>query len=120
VAYSRNFPKIGLEGLGKTMKTLSRDIKCPGRDTNREPPKYESKALQLYQSALLSFIWFSEQTAICSLNSINRLGFITEKRRVSCEVRTQYLNIVVYSYRPIARQGPRNIRDNCRCYARAW
>jgi hypothetical protein len=100
VAYSINFPKIGLEGLGKTMKTLSRDIQCPGRDTNLKPPKYESKVLPLCQSSLLSFEWFSEQTAICSLNSINRLGFVAEKRCVSCEVRTQYLNIVAYSYRP--------------------
>jgi len=40
----------------------------------------------------MCFIWISEQTAIISLYSINRLAFITEAERVYCAVRTGYLN----------------------------
>jgi hypothetical protein len=38
-------------------------------------------------------IWFSQLTAITSQNCINQLVFIMKTRHVSCEVRTEFLNI---------------------------
>jgi hypothetical protein len=35
------------------------------------------------------FVWISEQTAVISLYSINRLIFITETERLHCAVRTE-------------------------------
>jgi hypothetical protein len=42
----------------------------------------------------MSFAWFSLQTAIISLNSINQLIFVTVKCGVLFEVRTESLNII--------------------------
>jgi hypothetical protein len=39
-------------------------------------------------------IWFSVQTAIIFLNSINQLKFVVVKGGVRCEVRTQLLSII--------------------------
>jgi hypothetical protein len=38
-------------------------------------------------------VWFSEWTAINSLNSVKQDVFVTEKHCVSCEVRTMFVNI---------------------------
>jgi hypothetical protein len=40
------------------------------------------------------FLWFSLQTAIISLNSVNRLIFVTVKCGVFFAVRTGFLNII--------------------------
>jgi hypothetical protein len=37
----------------------------------------------------MDFVWFSEQTAIISLNMIDQLIFVMEKRCVSLGVRTE-------------------------------
>jgi hypothetical protein len=42
-------------------------------------------------------VWFSQQTAIVSLNSINRLGFVAEMC-VSCEVRAGFLYIIYMNF----------------------
>lgn len=39
------------EGLRRTTKVFSLDIRCPGRDSNRAPPEYESRRLPLHQPA---------------------------------------------------------------------
>jgi hypothetical protein len=44
-------------------------------------------------SVLMCFVWISEQTAIISLYSINRLVFITATECVYCAVRTGSLTI---------------------------
>jgi hypothetical protein len=49
VAKLRYYPDICLEELKKTTKTLNQDSRYPGRDSNREPPKYKSKQLSLHQ-----------------------------------------------------------------------
>jgi hypothetical protein len=51
----------------------------------------------LWQSAMLlivfiSFTWFSLETAIISLNSINQLIFVITKFGVLFEVRTEFLS----------------------------
>jgi hypothetical protein len=46
------------------------------------------------QSVSVCSVWFSQQTAVISLNSINRLGFVAETEYVSCEVRTELLYIL--------------------------
>jgi hypothetical protein len=38
-----------LEGLRKTMTDSGQDSPCSGRDSNRAPPEYKSKALRLHQ-----------------------------------------------------------------------
>jgi hypothetical protein len=43
---------------------------------------------------LVGFLWFSLQTAIISLNSVNRLKFVTVKCGVFFAVRTEFLNII--------------------------
>jgi hypothetical protein len=40
----------------------------------------------------MGFVWFSEQTSIISLNSINQLIFVMVKCGVLFEVRTEFLN----------------------------
>jgi hypothetical protein len=40
------------------------------------------------------FLWFSDQTAIISLNNVNQLLFVVVKRGVLFEVRTEFLNII--------------------------
>jgi hypothetical protein len=40
----------------------------------------------------MGFVWFSEQTEIISLNSINQLIFVMVKCGVLFEVRTELLN----------------------------
>jgi hypothetical protein len=40
------------------------------------------------------FLWFSDQTAIISLNNVNQLLFVMVKRGVLFEVRTEFLNII--------------------------
>jgi hypothetical protein len=42
----------------------------------------------------VGFVWFSLQTAIISLNSINQLIFVMVKCCVLFEVRTEFLNII--------------------------
>ena len=44
----------------------------------------------------MCFVWISEQTAIISLYSINRLVFITETDTVYSAVRTEALNQIQY------------------------
>jgi hypothetical protein len=51
----------------------------------------------LWQSVMLNFVfigfvWFSLQTAIISLNSVNQLIFVMVKYGVLFEVRTEFLN----------------------------
>jgi D-alanyl-lipoteichoic acid acyltransferase DltB (MBOAT superfamily) len=51
----------------------------------------------LWQSVMLhfvfiGFVWFSLQTEIISLNSINQLIFVMVKSGVLFEVRTEFLN----------------------------
>jgi hypothetical protein len=41
------------------------------------------------QSVFMSFIWFSEQTAVISRNSINQLIFVTDKLCVFFEARNE-------------------------------
>ena len=48
-------------------------------------------------SVFMCFVWIWEQTAIISLYSINRLGFITETECVYCAVRTGSLYIILHS-----------------------
>ena len=45
-------------------------------------------------TVFMYFVWISEQTAIISLYSINRLVCITQTQCVYCAVRTKYLNTV--------------------------
>jgi hypothetical protein len=40
VAESRLHPGTSLEGLRKIMINIREDNRCPGRDSNQEPPKY--------------------------------------------------------------------------------
>ena len=47
------------------------------------------------------FVWISEQTAIISLYSINRLVFVTETECVYCAVRTESSNIMHVIRNPI-------------------
>jgi hypothetical protein len=54
------------------------------------PVRYELNVYILFMCS----VWFSQQTATVSLNSINRLGFVAEMQCVSCEVRTGFLNII--------------------------
>jgi hypothetical protein len=42
----------------------------------------------------MDIAWFSEQTAIISLNDINQLIFVMVKCCVLFEVRTEFLNII--------------------------
>jgi hypothetical protein len=42
----------------------------------------------------MSFKWFSQQTAIISLNSVNELIFATVKCCVFFAVRTEFLSII--------------------------
>jgi hypothetical protein len=49
-------------------------------------------------SVFMCFVWISEQTAIISIYSINRLVSITETQRVYGAVRTQSLNITGYNF----------------------
>jgi hypothetical protein len=46
----------------------------------------------------MGFAWFSLQTAIISLNSINQLIFVMVKCDVLFEVRTEFLNVVWTSF----------------------
>jgi hypothetical protein len=53
----------------------------------------------LWQSVMMHFVfiglaWFSLQTAIISLNSVNQLIFVMVKCGVLFEVRTGFLNII--------------------------
>jgi hypothetical protein len=41
----RYYPAICLEGLKKTMKTLSQDKRSSGRDLESGPPEYEAGVL---------------------------------------------------------------------------
>jgi hypothetical protein len=43
---------------------------------------------------IMSFVWFSLQTAIVSLNTINQLIFVMMKCRVLFEVWAGFLNII--------------------------
>jgi hypothetical protein len=43
------------------------------------------------QNVSVCSVWFSQLTAIVSLNSINRLGVVAGTLCVSCEVRTEFL-----------------------------
>jgi hypothetical protein len=45
----------------------------------------------------MCFVWISEQTAIISLHSINRLVFVTETECVYCAVRTESLTIILFN-----------------------
>jgi len=47
-------------------------------------------------SVFMSFVWFSEQTAVILLNIINNLIFVTEMRCVFLEVGTKFLNSHLY------------------------
>lgn len=47
----RNYTSICEEGLKKTTKPLSRDSCCPGQDSNRTPPEYNSEAYCLSHPA---------------------------------------------------------------------
>jgi len=49
-------------------------------------------------SLFMSSVWVSEQTAIISLYSINRLVFITERKFVYCAVRIGSLNLFQVAY----------------------
>jgi hypothetical protein len=40
----------------------------------------------------MGFVWFSLQTAVISLNSVNQLNFVMMKCGVLFEVRTEFLN----------------------------
>jgi hypothetical protein len=46
------------------------------------------------QFVFMCFIWFSLQTAIISLNSVNQLIFVMVKSCVFFAVRTEFLNII--------------------------
>jgi hypothetical protein len=46
----------------------------------------------------MGFLWFSLQTAIISLNSINQLIFVMVTGCVLFEVRTEFLNIICTSF----------------------
>jgi hypothetical protein len=46
-------PGIFLEDTRKTTKSLSQYNRCLDQDSNKEPSKYESRALKLYQSSRL-------------------------------------------------------------------
>jgi hypothetical protein len=45
----------------------------------------------------MGFIWFSAQTVIISLYSINHLFFVMEVQCVSSDVRTEFLNTVFFN-----------------------
>jgi hypothetical protein len=47
----------------------------------------------------MGFIWISLQTAIISLNSVNRLIFVTVKFGVFFAVRAEFLNTIYTSFR---------------------
>jgi hypothetical protein len=49
----RSYPGIYLEGLRKTMKTLSQDSQFPGRDLNPGPPEYEAGVLTTHPRHLV-------------------------------------------------------------------
>jgi hypothetical protein len=42
----------------------------------------------------MDFVWFSLQTAIIFLNSVNQLIFVMVKSCVFFEVRTEFLNVI--------------------------
>jgi hypothetical protein len=42
---SRHYPRIYLEGLKKTTKSLSQDTRSPSRNLNPGPPEYEAGVL---------------------------------------------------------------------------
>jgi hypothetical protein len=42
-------PRSSQELTQKKTKNLSQDSRCHDRDSNREPPKYESRELALYK-----------------------------------------------------------------------
>jgi hypothetical protein len=46
------------------------------------------------QSVFMGFLWFLEQTAIISQNSINQLSIVMVKCLVLFQVRTEFLNII--------------------------
>jgi hypothetical protein len=46
-------------------------------------------------SVFMCFVWISEQTAIISLYSINRLVFVAESGSVYCAVRTDFIYVRV-------------------------
>ena len=46
------------------------------------------------QSVFVCFVWISQQTAIPTLYSVNRLVLITETESVFCAVRTESLNVL--------------------------
>jgi hypothetical protein len=54
VAEYRFCSGIFVERLRKPTRNLSQYSRCPGRDSNRAPPEYKSRALHLDQSAINS------------------------------------------------------------------
>ena len=59
-------------------------------------------------SVSMCFVWISEQTAIISLYSINRLVCITETESVYCAVRTVTLNMygLIFAFNPLTPNDP--------------
>jgi len=45
-------------------------------------------------SAVMCFFWFSKQTVVISLYTVNLLGFVTQTVCVYCTVRTESWNII--------------------------
>jgi hypothetical protein len=45
----RSYSSTFFKGLRKTMIKLSQDSRCPGWDSNRAPPEYKTRVLQLRQ-----------------------------------------------------------------------
>lgn len=41
----RYYTNIYLEGLRKSTKDISQDVRCPNRDMNRSSPEYKSEVL---------------------------------------------------------------------------
>jgi hypothetical protein len=104
-----------VEVLRKTTKNLSRDSRCPGRDSDRSSPEYKPRILPLNQPVqfnvqhiytfknspiLLQIVFvfftrFSEEIAVISLNSINRqwnVDAVNVMRELHFEILKHYLD----------------------------
>jgi hypothetical protein len=62
---------LGVEGLRKTMKSLSQDSWCPSHYLNRAPPKYKSRVLLLHKPA-----WYYTAVIALSKNIFPNILFL--------------------------------------------
>jgi hypothetical protein len=73
---------IRLEELTKTMKTLNKGSRCPGRELNQEPPEYKSEMfpLETHWSVPISLVTFvcPYVTTRETLNGLSLLESFTE------------------------------------------